>query len=155
MSRVTITRDTFLEDSQGRRFSDVVKDPDTGDIVELHCTYDPATRGGDSPDGRKVKATLHWVSADHAIEAEMRLYDNLFNESDPLNTAEGEDWHSGINPNSLSIIPDAKLEPNVAGLEPGARVQLERQGYFCIDPDSNESKMVFNRTVSLKDTWAR
>ncbi|MGB3088208.1 MAG: glutamine--tRNA ligase/YqeY domain fusion protein, partial [Phycisphaerae bacterium] len=134
--------------------TDVVKD-ESGEVVELHCTYDPATRGGDSPDGRKPKATLHWVSAEHALEAEVRLYDYLFTKENPDDVAEGEDWKSNLNPNSLEVIPDAKVEPSLAGAAPGTRCQFERQGYFCTDPDSAEGRLVFNRTVTLKDTWAR
>jgi len=134
--------------------TDVVKD-ESGEVVELHCTYDPATRGGDSPDGRKPKATLHWVSAAHALEAEVRLYDYLFTKENPDDVAEGADWKANLNPNSLEVIPDAKVEPSLAGAAPGTRCQFERLGYFCTDPDSSEGRLVFNRTVTLKDTWAR
>ncbi|MGB2937287.1 MAG: glutamine--tRNA ligase/YqeY domain fusion protein [Phycisphaerae bacterium] len=134
--------------------TDVVKD-ESGEVVELHCTYDPATRGGDSPDGRKPKATLHWVSAEHALEAEVRLYDYLFTKENPDDVAEGADWKANLNPNSLEVIPDAKVEPSLAGAAPGTRCQFERLGYFCTDPDSSEGRLVFNRTVTLKDTWAR
>jgi len=133
----------------------VVKDPQTGEVVELHCTYDPATRGGDAPDGRKVKATLHWVSAAHAHEAEVRLYDHLFTRPDPDNTAEREDFKNFLNPESLVVLPRCFVEPSLAGARPGARFQFERLGYFCVDPDSTAEKLVFNRTVSLKDTWAK
>jgi len=133
---------------------DVVKD-EAGNVVELHCTYDPATRGGDSPDGRKVKATLHWVSAAHAIEAEVRLYDHLFTKPDPNNVEEGTDWKANLNPHSIEVLPACKIEPSVAGADPGTRYQFERNGYFCVDPDSSAGKLVFNRTVSLRDTWAR
>ncbi|MBN1553319.1 MAG: glutamine--tRNA ligase/YqeY domain fusion protein [Phycisphaerae bacterium] len=134
--------------------TDVVKNS-AGEVVEVHCTYDPATRGGDAPDGRKVKATLHWVSADHAVDAEVRLYDHLFTKENPLDVEEGEDWTANVNPESLTIIPDAKLEPAAAGHEPGWRCQFERLGYFCLDPDATDDKPVFNRTVGLKDTWAK
>jgi glutaminyl-tRNA synthetase len=133
---------------------DVVKD-EGGNVVELHCTYDPATRGGDSPDGRKVKSTLHWVSADHALPAEVRLYDHLFTKEDPTDVPEGADWKANINPDSLEVLTDCLVEPSLAGAEPGSRYQFERLGYFCVDPDSAKGKLVFNRTVTLKDTWAK
>ncbi|HJZ70826.1 MAG TPA: glutamine--tRNA ligase/YqeY domain fusion protein [Vicinamibacterales bacterium] len=136
------------------RCSDVIKDS-SGDIVELRCTYDPATRGGDAPDGRKVKATLHWVSAAHAVPAEVRLYDRLFSVEDPENVPEGRTFIDNLNPHSLEIIAAAQAEPGVAALQPGARVQFERLGYFCVDTDSRQGELVFNRTVSLRDTWAR
>ena len=134
--------------------TDVVKDAG-GQIVELHCTYDPATRGGDAPDGRKVKSTLHWVSAPHAIEAEARLYGHLFSKEDPDDVAEGEDFKSNLNPNSLEILSSCCVEPFLSKAKPGSRYQFERLGYFCVDPDSSEDKLVFNRTVSLRDTWAK
>ncbi len=133
---------------------DVIKDSD-GNIVEIHCTYDPDTRGGDAPDGRKVKSTIHWVSAAHAIKAEARLYDRLFSCERPDNTEEGKDFTSNINTGSLEILSNCYLEPGLSNLKPGKRVQFERQGYFCVDPDSNASRLVFNRTVSLRDTWAK
>jgi len=133
----------------------VVKDDSTGQIKEVHCTYDPATRGGDSPDGRKVKATLHWVSAAHALEAEVRLYENLFMKPDPEDTEAGSDFISCMKPNSLEIMSSCYIEPELAGLRPGSGCQFERLGYFCIDPDSTDIKLVFNRTVTLKDTWAK
>jgi len=123
-----------------------------GEIVELRCTYDPATRGGDAPDGRKVKATLHWVSAAHAIEAQVRLYDYLFTRPDPEAVA---DFTSVVNPNSLEVLTGCKLEPSLASAKVGDKFQFERQGYFCVDPDSTEGELVFNRTVGLKDTWAK
>jgi len=134
--------------------TDVVKDAG-GEVVELHCTYDPATRGGDSPDGRKVKATLHWVSAAHALQAEVRLYDHLFTKADPDDVPEGRDFKANLNPNSLETLTDCRVEPSLAGAAPGSRYQFERQGYFCVDPDSAAGKLVFNRTASLRDTWAR
>jgi len=167
-----IERDDFMEDPPKKFFrlapgrevrlryayfitcTDVVKDA-AGNIVELHCTYDPATRGGDAPDGRKPKATLHWVSAAHALEVEVRLYDNLFAVPDPENVPEGQDFTANLNPNSLEVIPAAKIEPFVAGAAPGSRYQFERQGYFCVDPDSTTDRLVFNRTVGLRDTWAK
>ncbi len=134
--------------------TDVVKDGD-GNIVELRCTYDPATRGGDAPDGRKPKATLHWVSASHALDAEVRLYDHLFAAPDPEDAPEGQDFTANLNPNSLEVLPSAKIEPFVSGAAPGSRYQFERQGYFCVDPDSTAGRLVFNRTVGLRDTWAK
>jgi glutaminyl-tRNA synthetase len=132
----------------------VVKD-ERGDVVELQCTYDPATRGGDAPDGRRVKATLHWVSAAHAVQVEVRVYDRLFSTEDPENVPEGRTFLDNLNPQSLETITTAQAEPGVASLDPGARVQFERLGYFCVDPDSRTGELVFNRTVSLRDTWAR
>jgi len=129
----------------------VVKD-DAGNIVELHATYDPATRGGDSPDGRKPKATLHWVSADHAVDCEVRLYDRLFRSENP---EESGNFLDDLNPNSLQVVPRAKLEPSVRGAAPFTRYQFERLGYFCVDPDSSGDALVFNRTVTLKDAWAK
>lgn len=179
---------------------EVVKDPGTGEIVELRCTYDPATRGGDAPDGRKVKATLHWVSAEHAIPAEVRLYEHLFTKPDPTEVSAAErdeteaedegvagpdesgpagaatgpaaspagrkaDWLANLNPNSLEVIERAWVEPSLADAPVGARFQFERLGYFCVDPDSASApsaagrpggrKLVFNRTATLKDTWAK
>ena len=133
----------------------VVKDEQTGKIVELHCTYDPKTRGGDSPDGRKVKATLHWVSAAHALEVEVRLYDHLFLKADLNDAEEGKDFKSHINPNSLEVLMSCYIEPSLAGAATGNRYQFERMGYFCVDTDSSDKKPVFNRTVTLRDTWAK
>ncbi len=132
---------------------EAVKDPSTGAIVELRCTYDPATRGGDAPDGRKVKATLHWVSAAHAVDGEVRLYDRLFSVADP-SADEQADWKSFLNPHSLQVLTACKLEPSL-GQAPAGRYQFERLGYFALDPDSRPGAPVFNRTVTLKDTWAR
>ncbi len=126
-----------------------------GSIVEVHCTYDPASRGGNSPDGRKVKSTMHWVSAAHAISAEIRLYDKLFTKADPSDVAEGEDILSGLNPSSLEILTTAKLEPSLATAKLEDHFQFERVGYFCLDPDSTQDKLVFNRTLPLKDSWAK
>ena len=133
----------------------VLKDEQSGEVVEVHCTYDPATRGGDSPDGRKVKSTLHWVSAEHALEAEVRLYDYLFSKENPLDVEDGHDFMDYINPNSLKVLTSCRVEPSLAGAIPGSRYQFERQGYFCVDPDSSADKIVFNRTVPLRDTWAK
>jgi len=133
---------------------DVVKD-EQGEVVELHCTYDPETRGGWAPDGRKVRGTLHWVSADHALETEVRLYDRLFSVENPLDAEEGEDFTASLNLNSLETLTSCRVEPSLAGAAPGSIYQFERQGYFCVDPDSTAGKLVFNRTVSLRDTWAK
>jgi glutaminyl-tRNA synthetase len=133
--------------------TDVVKDEASGDVVEIRCTYDPETRGGNSPDGRKVKGTIHWVSVKHALSAEVRLYDHLFTVENP---GKEEDWHAVLNPGSLEILPEAKLEPGLAKAEPGSRFQFERTGYFCVDTkDSTPGKPVFNRTVTLRDRWAK
>jgi glutaminyl-tRNA synthetase len=132
----------------------VVKDAD-GNLVEVHCTYDPASRGGNSPDGRKVKSTMHWVSAAHAITAEIRLYSHLFAKADPSDVEEGQDVLSNLNPNSLEILTGAKLEPSLASAKLGAPFQFERVGYFCLDPDSAPGSLVFNRTLPLKDSWAK
>jgi glutaminyl-tRNA synthetase len=135
---------------------DVVKDETTGEIIELHCTYDPQTRGGGAPDGRKVKATLHWVSADHGLEAEVRLYDHLFVGANPGEDADGRDLSAGLNPNSLETLTACRVEPSLAGAEPGSRYQFERLGYFCVDAaDSKDGAIMFNRTVTLRDTWAK
>jgi len=167
-----IEQDDFLEDPPKKFFrlspgkevrlrcayfitcTEVVKD-DHGAIVELRCTYDPATRGGDSPDGRRVKATLHWVSAAHAVPVAVRLYDRLFSVEDPDNVPEGKTFLDHLNPHSLEELRDAQAEPSLASAAPGDRVQFERLGYFCVDTDSREGALVFNRTVSLRDTWGR
>jgi glutaminyl-tRNA synthetase len=132
----------------------VVKN-DAGEVVEVHCTYDPATRNGNAPDGRKVKSTIHWVSAEHAIDAEVRLYENLFATENPGDVPEGQDFTVNLHPNSLEILTNAKLEPSLAGAMPGDRYQFERLGYFCADLDSKPGALVFNRTVPLRDTWAK
>ncbi len=167
-----IEREDFLEDPPKKFFrlapgrevrlryayfitcTDVVKDP-AGEVVELHCSYDPATRGGDAPDGRKVKATLHWVSAEHAATVEVRLYDHLFTKEDPSDVPAGHDWRENVAADSLTVLTDCKAEPALADLAPGDRVQFERLGYFCADPDSTASRPIFNRTVTLRDTWAK
>jgi glutaminyl-tRNA synthetase len=166
---IFIERDDFLEEPPPKFFrlapgrevrlrsayfitcTSVVKD-DAGNIVELHATYDPATRGGDSPDGRKPKATLHWVAADHAIDCEVRLYDRLFKSENP---EESGNFLDDLNPQSLQIVPRAKLEPSIRGAAPFTHYQFERLGYFCVDPDSSEETIIFNRTVTLKDAWAK
>jgi glutaminyl-tRNA synthetase len=133
----------------------VVKN-EKGEVIEVHCTYDPATRGGNNPpDGRKVKSTIHWVSAAHAVDAEVRIYENLFSKEDPNQTEEGQEFTANLNPNSLEVLTGCKLEPSLASPTPGTRYQFERLGYFCVDPDSASGKPVFNRTVALKDTWAK
>ena len=129
----------------------MIKD-DGGVVTELRCTYDPATRGGNAPDGRKVRGTLHWVSAAHGVEAEVRLFDHLFTRPDP--GAEG-DIVDDINPGSLTVLKHCRLEPALADARPGETLQFERQGYFCLDPDSSPDKLVFNRTVALRDSWAK
>ncbi len=135
--------------------TDFVKD-DSGEIVELRCTYDPETRGGNAPDGRKVKGTIHWVSAEHALDAEVRLYEHMFATEDPRDPAGGEDGRSNLNPNSLTTLSGCKLEPSLADAEPGQTVQFERTGYFCVDSkDSRPEALVFNRTVGLRDSWAK
>ncbi len=169
-----IERDDFMEDppkkffrlAPGRevrlryayfiRCVDVVKDPATGEIIELHCTYDPATRGGDAPDGRKVKGTLHWVSAKHAICAQVRLYDHLFTKENPNEVEAGKDFTAFLNPKSIESLNDCKLEPSLAAAKPSSLYQFERLGYFCVDgKDAKPDALVFNRTVTLRDTWAR
>jgi len=134
---------------------DVIKDDQSGEVIEVHCTYDPTTRGGDSPDGRKVKSTLHWVSAEHALKAEVRLYDHLFSKENPADVEDGTDSRAYINPNSLEILTSCRVEPSLAGAPPGDRYQFERLGYFCVDPDSSPEQLVFNRTVSLRDAWLK
>ncbi len=170
---IYIERDDFLEDPPSRFFrlapgrevrlryayyitcTEVVRDENTGEITELHCTYDPESRGGSSPDGRRVRGTLHWVSAQHAVAAEVRLYDTLFRQTDPDDDAEGG-LSESLNPDSLIVIPAAQVEPSLAGAEPGSRYQFERQGYFCVDPASSPpDRLIFNRTVPLRDSWAR
>ena len=170
---IYIERDDFMEDPPKKFFrlspgkevrlryayfvtcTDVIKDDD-GEVVELRCTYDPATRGGDAPDGRKVKATIHWVSEAHALDAEVRLYDHLFDQPDPEDLPEGVDYKSNLNPRSLQVLSGCKLEPGLKEAEPGSRFQFERLGYFCVDTkDSTPGNPVFNRTVTLRDTWAK
>jgi glutaminyl-tRNA synthetase len=134
----------------------VVKDEETGEVIELHCTYDPDTRGGSAPDGRQVKATLHWVSAARALEVEVRLYDRLFNKPNPANDKDGNDFTAALSPDSLEVLTSCRVEPSLAGAQPGSQVQFERMGYFCVDSvDSRADALVFNRTVTLRDTWAK
>lgn len=169
---IYIERDDFMEDPPKKFFrlgpgrevrlryayfitcTDVIKDAQ-GEVTELRCTYDPATRGGDSPDGRKVKGTLHWVSVRHAVPAEVRLYEPLFTVAQPGALEEGEDFLDYLNPASLEVIKDAQLEPSLADAEPGSACQFERLGYFNIDSDSSAEGLVVNRTVTLRDTWAK
>jgi glutaminyl-tRNA synthetase len=152
--RLTPGREVRLRYGYFITCTSVVKN-DQGEVIEVHCTYDPATRGGNAPDGRKVKATIHWVSAAHAVDAEVRIYENLFLKEDPSDVKEGEDVLDNLNPASLEVIADAKLEPSLANAAVGTRYQFERLGYFSVDPDTKPGKPVFNRTVALKDAWAR
>ena len=167
-----IERDDFMEDPPRKFFrlapnrevrlrwgyfircEKVIKDGQ-GNILELHCTYDPQTKGGYAPDGRKVRGTVHWVSADHAVPAEVRLYDRLFNAEDPYDAPEGQDFMANLTPNSLSVQTGVRVEPSVRELSIGETVQFERKGYFCLDPHSNDERLVFNLTISLRDTWAK
>ena len=168
-----VERDDFREDAPKKWFrlapgrevrlkhayyitcEEVVKDEQTGEVVELRCTYDPETRGGWSQDGRKVRGTLHWVSAPHALDAEVRLYDHLFTKANPYEVEEGSDFTANLNPDSLETLTSCRVEPSLAGAAPGSRYQFLRLGYFCVDPDSSDGAPVFNRTVSLRDTWAK
>ena len=168
---IYIERDDFMEDPPGKYFrlapgrevrlnqayyitcTGVVKD-DAGQVVEIHCTYDPATRGGSSPDGRKVKGTIHWVPAEQSVEAEVRLYETLFNKINPNEVAEGQDFTANLNPNSLAVVR-GRVEPALASAPVGSRFQFMRQGYFCLDPDSTPGNLVFNRTVGLRDSWGK
>ncbi len=134
--------------------ADVIKD-ENGNIIEVHCTYDPATRGGDAPDGRKVKSTLHWVSAERALDTEVRLYDYLFTKENPEEAEDGQDFKANINPDSLEVLTGCKVEPSLADVKPLERFQFERLGYFCVDSDSSKEKLIFSRTVTLRDPWAK
>ena len=169
---IYIEREDFMEDPPRKYFRlapgrevrlkhayyitcvDVVKDEQTGEVTELHCTYDPETRGGWSEDGRRVRGTLHWVSAPHALEAEVRLFDHLFTESNP-NVLTDDDFETNLNPNSLEVLDSCRVESSLAGTVPGTQYQFLRTGYFCVDPDSSDEKLVFNRAVTLRDTWAK
>ncbi len=170
--KLYIERDDFMEEPAKKFFrlapgrevrlryayfitcNEVVKDAD-GEIVELHCSYDPATRGGDSPDGRKVKSTLHWVSAEHSLKTEVRLYGHLFTKKNPDDVEKGSDFKSNLNPESIEVLTDCFVEPSLKEAEPLSRYQFERLGYFCVDRDSSKGKLIFNRTVTLRDTWAK
>ncbi len=132
----------------------IVKD-EKGEVIELRCTYDPATKGGNAPDGRKVKSTIHWVSAAHAADAEVRVYETLFTREDPNEAEAGQDVTANLNPNSLEVVSNCKIEPSLSGAAPGSSYQFERLGYFCVDPDTTPQQLVFNRTVALRDTWAK
>ena len=169
---IYIEREDFMEDPPRKYFRlapgrevrlkhayyitcvDVVKDEQTGEVIELHCTYDPETRGGWSEDGRRVRGTLHWVSAPHALEAEVRLFDHLFTEPNP-NVLTDDDFEANLNPNSLEVLESCRVESSLAGAESGTQYQFLRTGYFCVDPDSSDEKLVFNRAVTLRDTWAK
>ena len=152
--RLALGREVRLRYAYFIKCVDIVKDRD-GNILELHCTYDPSTRGGNAVDGRKVKATLHWVSVKHAISAEARLYDHLFIKENPLKVEEGNDFKENFNPHSLRVVKDCKLEPSLATAKPGNIYQFERLGYFCVDSDTTNEVIVFNRTVTLRDEWAK
>ncbi|HSR11370.1 MAG TPA: glutamine--tRNA ligase, partial [Thermodesulfobacteriota bacterium] len=130
-------------------------DPGTGEIAEVRCTYDPETRGGFAPDGRKVEGTIHWVPAEQSIPAEVRLYDRLFQAANPMGGKEEGDFIKFLNPRSMEVVKSCRVEPSVAGAAPGTRYQFERLGYFCVDSDSSEGDLVFNRTVTLRDSWAK
>jgi glutaminyl-tRNA synthetase len=154
--RLSPGREVRLRYAYFVKCAEAVKDPATGEVTELRCTYDPATKGGDAPDGRKVKATLHWVSAAHAVDAEVRLYDSLFTKRDPEETGEGGTFLANLNPASLETLKSCKLEPSLKGAKPGSRYQFERLGYFYLDPAAAApGSTVFNRIVSLKDEWAK
>ncbi|MEE8591772.1 MAG: glutamine--tRNA ligase/YqeY domain fusion protein [Spirochaetia bacterium] len=153
--RLSPGREVRLKHAYYITCTQVVKDESTGEILEVHCTYDPQTRGGWSEDGRKVRGTLHWVSAEHALDGEVRLYDLLFTKENPGEEEEGGDFKDDLNPNSLEVLEGVKLESSLRGAVPGDRCQFLRQGYFCVDPDSKENRLVFNRTVTLRDSWAK
>jgi glutaminyl-tRNA synthetase len=154
--RLTLGREVRLRYAFYIKCVDVIKDPQTGDITELRCTYDPETRGGWAPDGRKVKSTLHWVSAHHALEAEVRLYDHLFLKPNPTDEKGGLELQGLINPKSLEVLRGCRVEPSLSGAAPEDRYQFERLGYFCVDRHDSSAEMpVFNRTVTLRDTWAK
>ena len=153
--RLTVGREVRLRYAYFVTCTDVIKD-ENGNVIELHCTYDPATRGGDAPDGRKVKGTIHWVSAKHAMDAQVNLYEHLFTKENPDETEEGKDFLSNMNPDSVKVLSDCKLEPSLSNAELGTGYQFERLGYFCLDKDKNElDQLIFNRTMTLRDTWAK
>ena len=153
--RLALGREVRLKHAYYITCDRVVKDEDTGEIIAIHCTYDPETRGGWSEDGRRVQGTLHWVSAEHAVDAEVRLYDTLFTEREPENTSDGKDWIEFLNSDSLDIINNCKVEPSLVDASSEDRYQFLRIGYFCVDPDTTSEKLVFNRTVALRDSWAK
>ena len=152
--RMAPSREVRLRYAYFIRCEEVIKDA-AGNIIELRCTYDPATRGGDAPDGRKVKATLHWVADAHALDATVRLYEHLFVKEDPEAVDEGKDFTDSLNPDSLQVLSGCKVEPSLKDAVPLARYQFERLGYFCTDSDSTSGELIFNRTATLKDTWAK
>ncbi|MCP4580900.1 MAG: glutamine--tRNA ligase, partial [candidate division Zixibacteria bacterium] len=152
--RLAPGREVRLKHAYFIKCEDVIKD-DNGNITELRCSYDPATKSGQATDGRKVKGTLHWVSAEHAVDAEVRLYEHLFTKEDPFDTEDGKDFTSNINPDSLKVLTGCKAEPSLADAVHGDRFQFLRQGYFCVDSDSTPEKLIFNRTTTLRDTWAK
>lgn len=152
--RLSVGREVRLRYAYLVTCTGVVKDDD-GNVVEVRCTYDPESKGGNAPDGRKVKGTIHWVSAKHAVDAEVRLYDRLFSQESPDDVPEGQDWKDGLNPASLEVLSNAKLEPSLQAAEPGATFQFERNGYFCVDQDSTSEALTFNRTATLRDSWAK
>ena len=153
--RLAPGREVRLKNTYFIKCESIVKDEVSGEIIELRCSYDPASKGGNSPDGRKVKGTLHWVSAPHAVKADVRIYDHLFTKIDPEDVPEGEDYRSNLNPNSFEILENCMVEPDLANAKPGERFQFLRMGYYCVDIASCENKLIFNRTVGLKDTWAK
>jgi glutaminyl-tRNA synthetase len=153
--RLTPGREVRLRSGYIIRCQSFIKDPQTGAVTEIHCTYDPATRGGYAPDGRKVQGTIHWVSARHALDAEVRMYDRLFSVPNPGRTEEGKSFMDTLNPDSLKVLTGCKVEPSLAAATPGTRYQFERKGYFNIDLDSKPGQLVFNLTVPLRDTWAK
>jgi glutaminyl-tRNA synthetase len=152
---MTVGREVRLRYAYFITCTEAIKDAD-GNVTELHCTYDPATKGGDAPDGRKVKGTIHWVSAKDAVDAEVRQYDHLFTKENPDETEEGADFISNLNPDSMTVLSGCKMEPSLANAEAGISYQFERTGYFCLDKDKTEAGLpIFNRTLSLRDTWAK
>ena len=153
--RLSPGREVRLKDAYYVTCTGVIKDEATGEVVELRCTYDPDTKGGTSSDGRRVRGTSHWVSAEHALDAEVRLFDHLFSKEDPDDVPPGGDFTDNINADSLTVVQSCKVETGLASCRPGESFQFLRQGYFCVDPDSTEGSLVFNRTVALRDTWAR
>ena len=152
--RLSIGREVRLKSAYYVTATSCVKDSN-GNVTEVHCTYDPATRGGDSPDGRKVKGTIHWVSAEHAIDATVNLYERLFNVENPSDESKVGSFVENLNPNSVETLTGCKLESNLKGINPGDTFQFLRLGYFCVDKDSTADNIIINRTVALKDSWAK
>jgi glutaminyl-tRNA synthetase len=153
--RMTPGREVRLRYGYIIKCVDFVKNPQTGEIEEIHCTYDPQTRGGYAPDGRKVQGTIHWVSAQTALDAEVRIYDHLFTILNPNKVEDGKTYLDYLNPDSMQVLSDCKIEPSLANAVKGDRYQFERKGFFCVDPDSTPGHLVFNQTVTLRDTWAK